>query len=197
MKRNIFFLTVAALILSLPGCEKLGINIGGGNKAPDQAQQRPNGFAIIDLDEVASRLKRDVALQNALRQREAAFNNELGQMRSRFQQQVQLQQQQIGAEPTEQQQQQLAQMINNLNVQLSRAQNTAQQQLNRDQGTLIQRFRGEVRPVAVKIALERGFSIVLTKNEAILFAYDENYDITEEVIRRMAAPGTATTPIIP
>ncbi|MEM1296569.1 MAG: OmpH family outer membrane protein, partial [Verrucomicrobiota bacterium] len=89
------------------------------------------------------------------------------------------------------------QLVNNLNVQLSRAQSTAQQQLNRDEVALVQNFRNEVRPVAVKIALERGFTIVLTKNEAVLFAYDDNFDITEEVIRRMAAPGSGLTPLVP
>lgn len=194
MTRTLFLLTLGAFALTFTGCDKLGINLGGGGSAD---QNQPNGFAIIDLDEIASRLKKDVQLQNALKQREAQFNNELGQLRSRFSQQVQLQAQQIGNEPTQEQQQQLAQLVNNLNVQLSRAQSTAQQQLNRDEIALVQNFRNEVRPVAVKIALERGFTIVLTKNEAVLFAYDDNYDITEEVIRRMAAPGSGLTPLVP
>tara|TARA_R110002096_G_scaffold4501_42_gene21344 strand:- start:9799 stop:10389 length:591 start_codon:yes stop_codon:yes gene_type:complete len=196
MIRTLYLLTLGALALSFTGCDKLGINLGGtgGNTA---TQSQPNGFAIIDLDQIASRLKKDVQLQNALKQRESQFNNELSQLRNRFRQQVELQQQQLGTEPTQEQQQQLAQLVNNLNVQLSRAQSTAQQQLNRDEITLVQNFRNEVRPVAVKIALERGFSIVLTKNEAVLFAYDDNYDITEEVIRRMAAPGSGLTPLVP
>ena len=193
MTRTLSLLILGALALSFTGCDKLGINLGGGSAD----QNQPNGFAIIDLDEIASRLKKDVQLQNALKQRESQFNSELSQLRNRFRQQVQLQQQQLGEEPTEEQQQQLVQLVNNLNVQLSRAQSTAQQQLNRDEVALVQNFRNEVRPVAVKIALERGFTIVLTKNEAVLFAYDDNFDITEEVIRRMAAPGSGLTPLVP
>ncbi len=196
MIRTFFILLISASVLGLTGCDKLGIQFGGDG-GDGSSNASGGGFAIIDLDQIATRLKRDVALQNALQQRQSQFNNELGQLQSRFQQQVQLQQQQIGATPTDAQQQQMAQLVNNLNVQLSRAQSTAQQQLSRDQATLIQQFRNEVRPIAVQIALEKGFKIVLTKNEAVLFAYDENYDITEDVIRLMSAPGTSVTPIIP
>ncbi len=196
MTRLSIHLLAATLLFSLAGCEKLGIKLGGDEK-PEAPQQPRNGFAVIDLDEIADRLDRDEDLQDALQQRKAQFNNELGQLRSRFMQQVRLKSQEIGEDATEQEQQQLANMIKSLNVQLTRAQNTAQQQLSRDQVTLVQAFRNEVRPVAVKIALERGFTVILTKNEAVLFAYDENFDITEEVIRRMSAPGTSVTPIIP
>ena len=147
-----------------------------------------SGFAIIDLDEIAKRTQNDVRLQQALQQREAALNQELGNMRAQFQRQVQLKQQEIGAEPTQQQQQELANMVNQLNVQINRAQSTAQQTLTNDQVNLIQSFRNGVRPIAVKVALERNFKIILTKNEAVLFAYDDAYDITEEVIKRMATP---------
>ena len=190
MIRKLIPLALLPAILALTSCEKLGLGGGGGGteNSGNQSVQVIGGFAIIDLDEVARRTKNDVRLQNALKARENVINQELGNMRSQFQRQVQIKQQEIGTEPTEEQQVQLAQMVNALNVQLNRAQGTAQQTLSNDQVSLIQNFRNQIRPIAVKVALERNFKIVLTRNEAILFAYDESYDITEDVIRQIATP---------
>ena len=89
---------------------------------------------------------------------------------------------------TAEQQRELEALVNALNTQLVRARSTGQQALNQQQVALIQGFRNKIRPIAISIARERGFSIVITKNEAVLFAYDEAFDITEDVIRRMATP---------
>lgn len=184
------------LILGLSGCDKLGINMGGGEKKTDPGLIK--GFAVIDLDTIANRLGSDAKLQNALRQRQDQLNSELTNLRSNFARQIKQQeellqkktQEEGNRERTPEEQQQMASLVQTLNVQLAQAQNTGQATLSQDQMKLIQIFREEVRPHAIKVANEKGFSIILTKNDAMLFDYDKSFDITEEVIRRMATPVT-------
>lgn len=192
-KRNLTILSLLALALGLSSCDQLG---GGAATSPEAPATPPAsaGFAIIDLDLVAQRLGQDTALQNALAQRQTQINQELGAMRQNYQNQVQqqeqllIQQEQAGQPRTQQQQAALLKMAQDLNVQLQQAQNTGQATLNQDQITLIQNFRNQIRPVAVTIARERGFGLVLTKNEAVLFAYDEQNDISMEVVARVSTP---------
>jgi len=189
----VLFAAILTFAFTLSGCDKIPGLGGGGSSANEVAVV--NGFAIIDLDLIARRLGQDKALQQALNQSANQMNQELARQRAAFQQQVVLREQALVKQEEEEnkprsveQQQELEGFINTLNATMVRNRAAGQQQLNQQQVALIQQFRNKVRPIAISIARERGFSIVLTKNEAVLFAYDEAFDISEEVIRRMATP---------
>ena len=61
---------------------------------------------------------------------------------------------------------------------------------------MINRFREEVKSVARKVASDKGLSIVVTKNDSVIFAYDSTVDITNEVADQLllAAPKSGGKP---
>lgn len=197
--RSLFFPSrlMAALgcllaVLCLSGCEKieslLGKN-GGDKKGGGNVQVRlVNAFAVIDLDEVAHRLKRDASLRQALQVKQSQLNGSLTQVRDQYIEQARSMQQQMGEKPAEEDQRKLAETVNQMNAKLTELQQQAAASLSQEQGALVQRFRNEVLPFAVDIARERGFATILIKNENLIFAYDPSTDITEEVVRRMGTP---------
>ncbi len=191
-KRLLLFTSLLLSALAVTGCDKIP-GLGGGSGGSQV--QVVNGFAVVDLDLIASRLGQDKALQQALNQSASSLNDQLAQQRANFQRRVLLEEQKLVEQEKEteqprslEQQQQLQALVQNLNATMAQSRAASQQQLSQQQVALIQQFRQKVRPIAISIARERGFSIVLTKNESVLFAYDEAFDISEEVIKRMATP---------
>jgi Skp family chaperone for outer membrane proteins len=179
---------LTALALALTGCEPLDKLLGrpaGG--APSQVVA-VSTFAVLDLNEVATRIGRSAELQNALSAREQSLVQQLVQLQSNLQQKVDAKRTEFGEKPTAEQEQELAKLASGLNAEFLRARASAQQALGNEQSAMIQQFRAEVLPVAAEIAAERGLTTILTKNEAVLFAWDPASDITEEVIKRMATP---------
>jgi Skp family chaperone for outer membrane proteins len=75
-----------------------------------------------------------------------------------------------------------------LNEEFGKARVSAQAVLSQEQVALVQKFRDEVFPVAKEIAQERGFKTILLKSESVLFAWEPESEITEEVIKRMSTP---------
>lgn len=194
MLKNLILMCSAAGLLGLTGCEFGGGSGGGGGTETPAPPVSANTIAVIDLDLVATRLGTDQQLQAALQQRQNQINQELNVMRQNFQNQVVQAQQVLNARVQQGQQISQAEIdglqndVAALNVQLQRAQATGQQTLNQTQIALIQQFRSQVRPVVQQIAVERGYSLVITKNEAVVYTYDQAHDITMEVVSRMSTP---------
>jgi Skp family chaperone for outer membrane proteins len=72
-----------------------------------------------------------------------------------------------------------------LGAQLNQARAKAQQNLNAGKLRLIHQFREEVKPVAQSVATELGLSMVVTKNDSVVFAFSSAVDITDRVAQRM------------
>lgn len=197
LKKFLFSIFAVGLAIGMIGCESA--DEGSGDETAETPESTPtplNVIAVIDLDMVAVRTGANQQIQNALAQSQNQINQRLGAMRNNFQTQVQqaavtLQNRvnQGIAGPNE-----IAALENDiaqLNVQLQREQQVGQNALNQTQINLINSFKNQVRPVVQQIAVERGYGIVITKNETVLYTYDAAHDITLEVIRRM------TTPVVP
>jgi len=97
----------------------------------------------------------------------------------------------FGSEPPEteeelkKQQAELQLVDRQLGAQLNQASAEAQQNLNAGKRRLIHQFREEVRPVAQSVASELGLSMVVTKNDSVVFAFSSAVDITDRVAERM------------
>jgi Skp family chaperone for outer membrane proteins len=55
-------------------------------------------------------------------------------------------------------------------------------------------FRDEMKPVARRIAAEKGLGVVVTKNETVLFTYDDAVDVTDEVAAELLSRRGSTPP---
>lgn len=174
-----------AAVLLLSGCEK-------------QPDPSPHGtLAILDLDAVAKRLGRDVAITGELKSENDALIEKLTKSRDELQEKFDSSKQSVGDKPTEEQAQQLAQLSQSMNSQLQSKQQEAREALNTKQVALVQKFREEVKPVAQKIAAKKGMHTVLLRSELTVLSSDPAVEITDDVVAEMIDSGKGTATISP
>jgi Skp family chaperone for outer membrane proteins len=163
------------------------------------------GVAVIDLDEVAKRLGRDVDMVNSMQQAQTSLNQQLANIQTNFQKQFEDTKKDFGEQPTDEQQQHLTTLGKQINGKLNETVQQARNNLSQHRVSLINRFREEVKPTALAAASERGLSVVATKNDTVIFAHGSSVDITDRVVELMlaraaskpapaAAPRTAAAP---
>jgi Skp family chaperone for outer membrane proteins len=143
--------------------------------------------AVIDLDAVARRLGYDKQMASSIKQRETSLNQQLVTVKTSYEQQINDKQKEFGPNPSREQNQVLTSMQKQADAGLVQVRRQAQKNLSNHSTQLIQRFRSEVRPIAWEAAHQRGLSVIVTKNDSVLFDYDTSVDITETVIERMLA----------
>lgn len=193
MLRYGFCLALGLALLTSVGCGKFG---GQGDAAT-------GGVAVIDLDEVAKKLGRDVEMANSIKQTQDSLNQQLTGVQNSFKQQLEEKRESLSPEPTEEETKQLVGMQQQANTRLNQAVNQAKTALGQHRAKVVRDFRTEAQPVALEVAQEKGLSIVVTKNDSVVFGYVNAVDITGEVVDRMklmprkAAARTATLPSKP
>jgi len=149
------------------------------------------GVALIDLDAVAKRLGRDTSIVQELKNAAGPIGDQLTAAQKEARAKFENLRQSIGAKPTDADNQKLAELERDLNLELQQKQQQAQQEINAKQAALITRFREEVRPVAMKIASDRGLGAVLLKNDAIVLGNEPALDITDDVVAELTRTGGA------
>jgi Skp family chaperone for outer membrane proteins len=167
----------AALALSVAACQR---------------PAAPHGtVAILDLDAVAKRLGRDVAITDQIKAENDTLVAELTKTKDTLQSQLDSSAQSLGDKPTDEQKQKLIELGQSLNSQLQVKRQEARQELSQKQTALIQQFREEVKPVAQKIAAGKGMNTVLLRSDLVVLSADPAVDITDAVVAEMA--GSAKT----
>jgi len=166
------------LSLTFVGCDHASLN---GPKG---------GVALIDLDDVAKRLGRDVSIVQELKDAGGPLGDQLTAAQKEYQAQFDRSKDSIGAKPTDADTQKLAELGRNLNLQLQQKQQQAQQELNSKRVALVSRFREELKPVALKIASHKGLGTVLVKSDMVVLGSEPGLDITDEVVAEMIRTGS-------
>jgi len=175
MKR--LFVSATFLALALTGC----------SQAPSSSTK--GGVALIDLDAVAKRLGRDVAIVQELKNSAGPLGEQLTAAQKDARGKFESLRQSVGARPTDADNQKLAELERDLNLELQQKQQQAQQEINTKQALLINRFREEVRPVAMKIASDKGLGVVLLKSDALVLGNEPGLDITDDVVAELTRTG--------
>ena len=192
-----------ALVLLLAGCDGPAAATGPvpttpisspAAAAPNQAPAGHAGVAVIDLDEVAARLGRDVEIINEVKNKEAQLNQELDALRTSYSNQVEDKRRELELRPSAEQTKKLQVLDRDLGAKLQQAQLDAQRELIRHQNSLITRLRESVKPVARNVAASRGLKMVVAKNEDVVFTFDASLDITNEVVEKLLEQGLAAAP---
>ncbi|MCA8990983.1 MAG: OmpH family outer membrane protein [Planctomycetaceae bacterium] len=158
---------------------------------------KATGVAVVDLEEVARVLGRDKEIAASLQQRKVQLSEQLITAQQQVNKELAQLRANLGPNPTQQAANELQQKAAQYQQQLVGMQNQATSQLSEHGLEVMREFRESARPVAVDVAHERGFATVLTRNDGVLFAFDETCDITQEVIARMKAQAPQTTPAAP
>ena len=156
--------------------------------------KEPSGVAVVDLDEVAKRLGRDMSISKSVKETQNGLNQQLNTLLVNLQDQFKQQSAKFGDEPTPEQQAQLRKLNNDMTNLLAQKKRLAQNLYLQNQRQLVVRFREEVKPVAKQVAEERGFAIVMPKDQNSLLVADAAVDITEQVIAKMQANPVQAAP---
>ena len=180
---KITFPLFAFLCIALAGCN------------PASTSGPKGGVALMDLDAVAKRVGRDVAIIQELKDAGGPLSDQLTAAQKESQADFEKFKDSLGAKPTEADNQKLAEHGRALNLQLQQKQQQAQQELNAKRAALVNRFREEIKPVALKIAANKGLGLVLLKSDLVVLGNDPALDITDEVVAElMKAGGKSATP---
>ena len=178
----------AALVglLLLVGCTP------SASTSPPVAQ---GGVAVIDLDAVAARLGADQQIAGSITTRQAALGAQLRELAKNYNEQLDAKRQAPAA--AEDAGVQLASFEQTAAANLTEAKRRAEQNLAAHKVQLVRQFRDQIRPAARQIARERGLSVIVTKNDGLLFDFVETVDITDDVVAALLRPATAAPATAP
>lgn len=181
----------------LTGVLTIAIGLAGCGGKKEQASESPKvvgAVAVLDLDEVARRLGRDLEMTDSIKQRESSLNQQLVTVQASYQEELKGRKDALGEQPSEQATKELAGLAQQANLKLNEARQQAIGILSQHKANLIRRFRDEAQPVAREVAAAKGLSIIITKNDSVVFAYESAVDITDEVVGRMRNAPPAARP---
>lgn len=147
------------------------------------------GVAIVDLDEVARRVGREKDMVDSIQTQSGALNqaltnaqksaiDQLNKVKANYNEDQQI---------TNEEAQQFVRLQKSAQVQLTQLQQQARLNINNHRQQLVSQFRKDAQPIAAKVAKERGFDSVVTRNDTVVFSYDNTVDITEDVVKLMSA----------
>ncbi len=156
------------------------------------AAPRSTAVAVIDLDAIAARLGSDKQITASLSQREQALRSQLVELAKNYQQQIAAKQQEAVDAPKQEEGVQLASFQEQVQTEFNRVKLQAQANLSAHQAELVNQFREHVRPAARRVANQRGMSLIVTKNDSVIYDMSDSVDITEAVIAELSAAPAPT-----
>jgi len=178
--QNPWLAAISVTIGMLSGC--------GTSYFPGASESTPTGtVGVVDLDAVAQRLGSDKVIADSLARQTTSLKQELHQLAKSYHDQITQRQEAIAKNPAENHKVSLASYQEQANAHLSKARQQVQSEVVKFRAQLIQRFRDEIRPTVRRIADERGLSIVVTKNDSVIYDYGSAVDLTEPVVQSLLA----------
>jgi Skp family chaperone for outer membrane proteins len=146
--------------------------------------------AVIDLDAIAQRLGSDKQIAASISQRQTALNQQVVELARNYNAQLAERQKQLATAKGEQETQSdvmLASWQQQANANLNQAKRQAAADLESHRQQLVAQFREHLKPAARRVAQQRGLSVIVTKNDSVVFDFTGASDITEAVIDELAA----------
>ncbi|RIK81367.1 MAG: hypothetical protein DCC67_08255 [Planctomycetota bacterium] len=172
----------------------LGVNplLGCGSRHVVETPEI-GAVAVIDLDAVAARLGSDKQIVQAMAERKTTLNQQLVDLSKSYVDQIE--QRKKTLDEAQRTDVALASWQQQANANLAKVKQQAELDLQRHQAELVAQFRQQIKPTARKVAQSRGLSVIVTKNDGVLYDFAPAVDITEEVIAELVAvpvPGVAS-----
>ena len=146
--------------------------------------------AVVDLDAVAQKLGKDKQFVQMIEQRQVTLNAQVSATQKTLIDQLNKKKSEFG-ELSEEESKQLVQLQNQANTILANTRTQAQTNLTAYQQEVVDRFRAETKPIALELAAKKGCRVVLSKNDSVVFAFDEAVDLTNEVVAAMQSKAAA------
>jgi Skp family chaperone for outer membrane proteins len=179
---------VAVTALTAAGC---------GRQPGGQPTDTAGAVAVIDLDEIAQRLGSDKQMAALLSQRQTALSQQLVDLAKSYSAQIDEQKAKLAAADAAQNQQNevtVASWQQQANANLNKVKLQAEVDLQNQRAHLINQFRDQIKPAARRVAAARGLTVIVTKNDSVVFDYVSAADITDAVVDELLA--AAPTPAV-
>ena len=140
--------------------------------------------AVVDLDAIAQKLGKDKQFLQMIEQRQVSLNEQVIATQQSLIQQLNQKKSEFG-EVSSDEAKELAQLQTKANTILATTRTQAQSNLTSYQLDIVNRFRADVKPIAMELATKKGCCVVLSKNDSVVFAFDKTIDLTDEVTAAM------------
>jgi Skp family chaperone for outer membrane proteins len=174
---------------------------GCGRQTDGRQAASGAAVAIIDLDEIARRLGSDKQIAAAISQRQTALSQQVVDLAKSYSAQIDQQKAKLTAENAQPNDVMLASWQQQANANLNKVKLQAEADLQNHRVTLVNSFRDQIKPAARRVAQARGLSVIVTKNDSVVFDYTATADITDAVVDELLASApesptaaTASTP---
>ncbi len=171
----------------------LGLGLAAGCNQSASTLVPQGAVAVIDLDAIASRLGSDKQIVDSIAQRQTSLSQQLVDLAKSYNQQIEEKKKTLTEAPTERADVTVASWQKQANANLNKVKQQAEADLKKHQATLIAQFREQIKPVARRVAQKRGLSVIVTKNDNVLYDVAPSADITEEVIADLIAASPAAS----
>ncbi|MBC20430.1 MAG: hypothetical protein CMJ74_09255 [Planctomycetaceae bacterium] len=144
-----------------------------------------NGILVVDSHQVYKDLGRDLVDLQARQQAKTQLETQLKNVQAEIREEMDAKKTEFGENPTEEQVEILTAMERDATVRMQGEIAKSQQSLTKLDMQLRQQFRNAMKPIADKIAAERGASIVLIASPEVILSVDQSAFITDTVVRAM------------
>ena len=165
----------------------LGLGLAAGCNQSASTSVPQGAVAVIDLDAIASRLGSDKQIVDSIAQRQTSLSQQLVDLAKSYNQQIEDKKKTLTEAPAEQADVTVASWQKQANANLNKVKQQAEADLKKHQATLIAQFREQIKPVARRVAQKRGLTVIVTKNDNVLYDVAPGADITDEVIADLIA----------
>ena len=183
IERNVFIVICHAVICVVACSAMIGCNGGGTESTVIGA------VGVIDLDAVALRLGIDKTIADSIRQRQTSLNEQLAGMAKSIE--TQLAERKSASEQNVDDQVTLAAWHQQAQTALDKARRQVEANLVQHRTDLIRQFREQIKPAARRVARARGLSLIVTKNETVVYDFVDAVDITDAVASQLVAQRSA------
>ena len=186
----------AAVAVALAGCDALSPAPTQASPAPEPAVSAdlPGRVAILDMQAVATRLGRDAEINEALAARQARVREKLQELRTDLGEQLLEQLDTLAEEDPENLDEARQQLRSQAQARLDEVVLAARERLEQERERMLLRSLEEVKPVARKVAAERGFDIVTMQTTAFVLVNEPEVEITDAVVAAMIAQRPPRSP---
>jgi Skp family chaperone for outer membrane proteins len=189
------------------------ISVGCGGKGGSGS-----GVAVVDLDRIATAMGWIDDLQKGLQATDAELRAQLDQILRTSLKTIEDAKTQVGADAklnadqitqlnsiqdpreleklplTKEQRDKLLETVNRANQTWQQSVNSYQQTLQARRQSLILTYREKIRPVARRVAADRGMNVVMTPSDSLLYFDPQSADITDQVIDELQKGMSTSAP---
>ena len=160
---------------------------GGETKASpvSTVSAASSGVAIVDLGEIVRQMGANQKWQAEMATREAELNDRLELLKMSFEKELETAKAQYGETPSEDEELELQKMTARYNASILQEREHAQREYLDFQAGLESEFKGQIKPVALRVARREGYAVVMQTTDVLEF--DASVDITIKVIEELEA----------